>query len=205
MFAQSQRRRFIQMILGAMLLLPLGVSASMDMVEDQLRRAIVPDSSSEIWVLIDNQDSRLTVYRGGVELARYSPISVGRGGAKSQRVMGDKTTPRGEFHVNRFNFDSKFDIFIGLDYPTPTHARMALETGLYSQQDYDDYFDYYRRHRSPPQQTILGGYIGIHGVGDGDMDIHRNFDWTNGCVAVTNQEIRELSGLIDVGTRVVIR
>ncbi|WP_442486936.1 L,D-transpeptidase family protein [Halomonas litopenaei] len=188
-----------------MLLLPLGVSASMDMVEDQLRRAIVPDSSSEIWVLIDNQDSRLTVYRGGVELARYSPISVGRGGAKSQRVMGDKTTPRGEFHVNRFNFDSKFDIFIGLDYPTPTHARMALESGLYSQQDYDDYFDYYRRHRSPPQQTILGGYIGIHGVGDGDMDIHRNFDWTNGCVAVTNQEIRELSGLIDVGTRVVIR
>ncbi|WP_307725395.1 L,D-transpeptidase family protein [Halomonas cupida] len=170
-----------------------------------MRRAIVPTSIGEVWVLIDNQQSNLTVYQGNVELARFAPIRFGRGGADLQRVMGDRTTPLGEFHVNRFNYDSKFDIFIGLDYPTPLHARMALESGVYTEYDYDAYFDYYRRHQSPPQDTVLGGYIGIHGVGEGDMNIHRNLNWTDGCVAVTNQEIEQLASLIGVGTRVVIR
>ncbi|MGQ7247509.1 L,D-transpeptidase family protein [Halomonas sp. V046] len=203
--ASCTRRRFFRILLGAFLVLPTAASADFPMMDDILRRAIVPESIGEIWVLIDDKQSTLKVYRGNTELEVFAPVRVGRGGAKQQRVMGDRTTPLGEFRVDRFNFDSKFDIFIGLDYPTPTHARMALDTGLYSQQDYDDYFDYYRRHRSPPQETVLGGYIGIHGVGEGDMDIHRRFNWTNGCVAVTDQEIRRLASLIDVGTRVVIR
>lgn len=199
------RRRLIQMILGTSLLLPVSGWASTEVMEDLLRRAIVPTSIDEVWVLIDNRQSNLTVYRGNVELARFAPIRFGRGGADLQRVMGDRTTPLGEFHVNRFNYDSKFDIFIGLDYPTPLHARLALESGVYTEYDYDSYFDYYRRHHSPPQDTVLGGYIGIHGVGEGDMNIHRNLNWTDGCVAVTNQEIEQLASLIGVGTRVVIR
>lgn len=208
------RRHIIRMILGAGLLLPsLGwaytgtnTNTSSDaQLSELLRQADTPASANEVWVLIEDQQSLLTVYRGNAELARFYDVRIGRGGSKLQRVMGDKATPQGEFHVNRFNFNSKFDIFIGLDYPTPRHARMALESGLYTQQDYDSYFDYYRLHSSPPQETVLGGYIGIHGIGEGDENIHRNFNWTNGCVAVSNQEIQELASLIDVGTRVVIR
>ena len=155
--------------------------------------------------LIDDKEATLTIFRGNALVERFAPISLGRGGAKTQRIRGDNVTPLGEFRVNRFNFESQWHIFIGIDYPTPPHARMALEKGIYSQADYEAYFDHYRRYGSPPQNTALGGAIGIHGVGGGDPEIHGSFHWTQGCVAVTNEQIVRVAELVDVGTRVVIR
>lgn len=170
-----------------------------------LTQASSPRYASEIWVLIDKQEMRLRVFRGNALLESFSSIAVGRGGSSAQRFEGGRTTPLGEFHITRFNPESRFDFFIGLDYPTPFHARQALETGVYSQQDYDDYFAYYRINGTPPQQTVLGGYIGIHGVGEADAEIHRRMDWTDGCVALEDHQIARLSSIVDIGTRVVIR
>lgn len=175
------------------------------LMSDLLADAGAPRFPDELWVLVDDHEARLSIFRGNRLVDRFSPVSLGRGGAKPQRVRGDRATPLGEFHVSRFNYGSKYHIFVGLDYPTPTHARMALDSGVYSQRDYDDYFTYYRRYGSPPQDTALGGYIGIHGVGVADPEIHRRFHWTDGCVAVTDRQIEALSSMIDIGTRVVIR
>lgn len=198
------RRRFGVLALSAPLLL-LASPVAASLMDNLLSRAVVPRHDGELWVLVDDSEATLSVYRGNRLLEHFAPVSLGRGGARPQRLRGDRATPLGEFRVNRFNRRSKFHIFIGLDYPTPTHARMALEDGVFSQQDYDDYFAYYRRHGYPPQDTVLGGFIGIHGVGEGDPDIHERFHWTEGCVAVTDAQVERLSSLIDIGTRVVIR
>lgn len=149
------RRRFLALALGW----PAVASAtatsavndyeSTDLVETLLSRAAVPRHSSELWVLIDDKEATLTIFRGNALVERFAPISLGRGGAKTQRIRGDNVTPLGEFRVNRFNFESQWHIFIGIDYPTPPHARMALEKGIYSQADYEAYFDHYRRYGSP--------------------------------------------------------
>ncbi|TVU88725.1 L,D-transpeptidase family protein [Vreelandella titanicae] len=207
------RRRFLAMVLSlpavasAAVTAPAGPgqSASTDLIETMLSRAHVPRHSNELWVLVDDKEATLSVFRGNALLERFAPISLGRAGAKTQRVRGDNVTPMGEFHVNRFNYESQWRTFIGIDYPTPVHARMALEKGIYSQADYDDYFDYYRRYGHPPQNTALGGAIGIHGLGSADPDIHGRYHWTQGCVAVTNEQIDRLTELVGVGTRVVIR
>lgn len=199
------RRRFALMALTAPLALLGANVAKANLIDHLLLQAVVPRHDDEVWVLVDDTEAALTVYRGNRRLEHFSPISLGRGGASPQRLRGDRATPLGEFRVNRFNRLSKFHIFIGLDYPTPAHARMALESGVYDQQDYDYYFDYYRRHGYPPQDTVLGGYIGIHGVGKGDPEIHQRFHWTDGCVAVTDVQVERLTSLIDIGTRVVIR
>ncbi|MEQ6917194.1 L,D-transpeptidase family protein [Halomonas aquatica] len=199
------RRRFGLLALSSPLLLLASSGSSASMMDNILSRAIVPRHDRERWVLVEDSEASLKVYQGNMLLERFEPVSLGRGGAKPQRQRGGRATPLGEFRVNRFNRQSKFHIFIGLDYPTPTHARMALDSGVYSQQDYDDYFSYYRRHGYPPQDTVLGGFIGIHGLGEGDPDIHQRFHWTDGCVAVTDPQVERLSSLIDIGTRVVIR
>ena len=53
-------------------------------------------------------------------------------------------------------------------------------------------------HKTPPQNTKLGGDIYIHGNGAGS-------DWTWGCVALENDDIRELFNSVTVGTPVTIK
>ncbi|WP_227367886.1 L,D-transpeptidase family protein [Halomonas sp. M20] len=158
-----------------------------------------------IWLLVDDQASTLHVYRGDQEIERFSPVSLGRGGARRLRFSGDRATPTGEFHVNWINLDSRFNIFLGLDYPTLAHAREAREADILSDDEFYDYLSYYRRHGAPPQDTVLGGNIGIHGLGESDPVLHRRFNWTDGCVAVTNQQIERLTDLVKLGTKVIIR
>lgn len=205
------RRRFLALAMGwpamasASVNAPASTYQPSDLIRTLLDSAAKPRHSNELWVLIDDRESVLSVFRGDALIERYAPISLGRGGARTQRVRGDNTTPLGEFRVYRFNRESRWHIFIGIDYPTPPHARMALEAGIYSQADYEAYFDAYRRFGYPPQETALGGAIGIHGLGSADPDIHGRYHWTQGCIAVTNEQIERIASLVDVGTRVVIR
>ena len=59
--------------------------------------------------------------------------------------------------------------------------------------------------RPPPHDTPLGGMIGIHGIGRGSLKVHRDFNWTEGCVALDNQQIHALARYVRVGMRVIIR
>ena len=49
------------------------------------------------------------------------------------------------------------------------------------------------------------GQLGIHGVGMGDMKVHETVNWTEGCIALTNEQVRDLAKWVVVGTRVVVR
>jgi len=199
------RRRFALMTLAAPLAALSGTGSHANPIEDLLANAQKPRSDDEIWVLVDDRAATLSVYRGSNEIERFFPISLGRGGAKPSRLRGDNATPLGEFRVNRFNYESQWHIFIGIDYPTPLHARMALESGVFTEQDYEAYHAHYRRHGQPAQNTALGGAIGIHGIGGGSPEIHSRFHWTEGCVAVTNEQIERLAERVSIGTRIVIR
>lgn len=201
----TSRRRFALMTLAAPLALLIGTGSRANPVEDVLATTQAPRYAGELWVLVDDQAATLSVYRGDTEIERFFPVSLGRGGAKRERLRGDNVTPLGEFRVNRFNHDSRWHIFIGIDYPTPKHARMALVSGVFTEQDYAAYHAYYQRHGHPPQNTVLGGAIGIHGIGHGSPDVHRRFHWTEGCVAVSNEQIERLAELVGIGTRIVIR
>ena len=59
--------------------------------------------------------------------------------------------------------------------------------------------------RLPPQNTVLGGNLGIHGIGKGDKSIHEQFNWTNGCIALTNEQIETLSNWVKIGTLIEIQ
>ena len=204
------RRRFLQIAVGLNLPLPTSVASgtvasdALD-IEQVLARAERPRHAEEIWILVDDQKATLSVYRGNILVERFFPVSLGRGGAKAERLRGSRVTPRGEFRVNRLDPESRWHIFIGINYPAPIHARLALSSGIFSEQDYKDYLRAYRETGQPPQDTALGGAIGIHGIGRADPDIHARFHWTQGCVAVTNEQINRLSELVEIGTRVVIR
>lgn len=187
----------------AMALLPtVGLKASLI---DNIATDYGAHDPFEVWVKVDHESSTLSIYRGDYELERIYPISIGQRGASRMRLRGERQTPKGEFRINGINAESRFHLFFNFDYPTPWHALEALNEGVMSRAQYEDFHYYLRRHGRPPQDTVLGGNIGLHGLGSGDADVHGRFDWTLGCVAVSNEEIERLARLIGIGTRVVIR
>ncbi|MBA2779832.1 L,D-transpeptidase [Billgrantia kenyensis] len=162
-------------------------------------------TADEVWLSIDLRNRRVRVLRGEHEIKRIEHLAFGAGGAAPLRAKGSSMTPIGEFRVDRINRASRFDLFFGFDYPNAQVAEEALSSGKITLQEYWYIENYRARHGRAPHTTALGGLIGIHGLGQGDPDVHSSFDWTEGCVAVNNEEIRALDPWLRIGTRVVIK
>lgn len=158
-----------------------------------------------IWVLIDTHHDRAEVLRGDHPLALFPNISWGRGGVASLHTAGDETTPLGHYHVTRIDYHSRFHVFIELNYPTLAHLDQAFRDGIFDATTYGDLLDYALAHGRLPQNTELGGHIGIHGLGEADPRVHARFNWTQGCIALTNSQIDRLLQYVQIGTPVVIR
>jgi L,D-peptidoglycan transpeptidase YkuD (ErfK/YbiS/YcfS/YnhG family) len=165
----------------------------------------VAPAESGTWILVDTREMTLTVLQGDEVKRKYENISIGRAGTAQDKLRNDDTTPLGRFHISRIARNSSFHRFFGIDYPSMEHARRALAAGAISGQEYLRIRDAIRSHNTPPQDTSLGGYLGIHGVGAGDPAIHAELNWTNGCVALSNKQIDSLARWIRIGMPVVIK
>lgn len=164
-----------------------------------------PSYSADTWLLIDYATATLSVMKGDVAIARFDDVAFGRLGTKPVHYQGDTSTPLGEFRIDGINHRSQFDLFFSLNYPTHRHAKQAMDAGKISVGDYLAIFNAEMEGRRPPYTTPLGGMIGIHGLGAAPLDMHRQYNWTRGCVALDNQQIRALARHVRVGMRVVIR
>jgi lipoprotein-anchoring transpeptidase ErfK/SrfK len=163
-----------------------------------------PVTADDVWIDIDTDSRSLTVMDEDNVLRVFENISVGRNGVTSEKVVKDRKTPLGSYRVRRINEDSRFHIFFGFDYPNLQQSQSAFRAGRIN---YDQLKSIRKAHylrREPPSDTPLGGLIGIHGLGDGDPAIHEEYNWTDGCIALTNEDVDELAGWIRLGTRVEV-
>jgi hypothetical protein len=85
------------------------------------------------------------------------------------------------------------------------NAHDALMQGLIDLKDYQRILVAHQQGKTPPQNTPLGGQLGIHGLGRADERIHRMTNWTKGCIALTNEQIDRLSRWIGEDTLVVTK
>lgn len=161
---------------------------------------------AEPWVLVDSQAKTLTVMGESGPLTVFDNVALGVRGAGRKRYRGDETTPLGSFKVTHFNPASRFHLFIGLDYPNLEYAKLAHWEERIDDATYRRIASALSAGLTPPQDTPLGGHIGIHGIGRGDRKVHQaSFNWTNGCVALTNEQVERLAAWVKIGTRVEIR
>lgn len=162
-------------------------------------------AQQDIRVVVDSARAELVVYEGQQVIKRYPDIAVGRGGLSDVRQRGDGSTPRGQFEVSWINEDSPFRRFYGLNYPNRQQADQALHDGRINRRQWRAIRYALSQGQPPPANTPLGGRIGIHGLGNADPAIHARFNWTQGCVAVSNEQIDDLAQWLLPGTPVEIR
>ena len=135
-------------------------------------------------ILIEKNERRLTLFSKGKVLKSYK-IALGGNPNGPKERQGDNKTPEGTYLIDSRNKDSRYHLSLHISYPNEKDKKRAKELGV-----------------SP------GGDIMIHGIKNGFSwvrDAHTEVDWTKGCIAVTNEEIDEISKLTRNGTVVEIR
>lgn len=147
-------------------------------------------------VIVKKAQRQLLLFSGG-KLVRTYRIGLGLSPLGDKVRAGDRRTPEGEFYIFTKNDRSAFYLSLGLSYPNAAHAERGLRDGLITRAQYDAITRALRAKKAPPQNTRLGGDIYIHGNGS-------QSDWTWGCVALENEDIRELFDAVSVGTPVTI-
>lgn len=164
------------------------------------------DQNQAFKILIRKNAHSLELYSGTICVKTYQ-CSLGRNPDGAKEVEGDNKTPVGNFSITTKNAKSRFHRFLGISYPAIKDAERGLRQKRITSAEYDAIVTATQNKRQPPQTTRLGGNTGIHGNGYGDFFLRIlpwRFDWTRGCIALTNQDIEELFNLADLGTPVEI-
>ena len=135
-------------------------------------------------VLIEKKAHRLSLYSGDVKIKSYK-IAIGRGGIARKTRKGDKLTPEGNYRIDGRKSESGYHLALHISYPNKKDVALANASGV-----------------DP------GGDIMIHGIKNGFGWIgrfHIFYDWTAGCIALSDAEIEEIWKLVPDGTLVEIR
>lgn len=147
-------------------------------------------------IVIKKEKRRLELFDGEKLIKTYT-VALGFAPTGDKEKQGDGKTPEGEFYIFTKNNQSKFYLSLGVSYPNIEDAHRGLETKTITKNQYAKIVKAVNAKKAPPQNTKLGGDIYIHGGGTGR-------DWTWGCVALDNKNIKELFDTIPVGASVKI-
>ncbi|EGR2704997.1 hypothetical protein D5E82_10685 [Vibrio parahaemolyticus] len=134
-------------------------------------------------VKVDKSKRRMYLVEDGIILKEYR-IALGASPKGHKQEEGDNRTPEGSYTLDYVIEDSAFYRSVHISYPD------AIDT-----------LEAHRRGVSP------GGNIKIHGLKNGetqDPSFIQSFDWTNGCIALTNEEMDEFIQLVTMGTPITI-
>ncbi|MEW5723820.1 MAG: L,D-transpeptidase family protein [Thermodesulfobacteriota bacterium] len=144
----------------------------------------LPDGVKADRILVEKSLRRMTLFRADRPLKTYT-VSLGAQPSGTKTRRGDNRTPEGHYRIISRNPHSRFHLSLKINYPNAQDLARAKAAGL-----------------DP------GGDIMIHGLPPGYAwlgRLHRFTDWTQGCIAVTNEEIEEIWRAVPDGTPVEIR
>lgn len=120
----------------------------------------------------------MRLYHNNRVLKSYR-VDLGFRPVGDKRFEGDGRTPEGRYYIDRRNPNSSFYLSIGINYPNARDRAEAKALG------------------KPP-----GGDIFFHG--QPNIAGKRGPDWTAGCIAVSNREMRQIYAMVKKGTAVDI-
>ena len=161
----------------------LGAAAGVGAVPWPSASAALPGGKIERMVVV-KEERRLFLVRGGEVVASYR-VALGRQPRGTKLYQGDGRTPEGSYRISAFNPQSKFYRALRLSYPNEHDLAVARALG-----------------------QSVGGDIMLHGLAPERRAYgaeHWRFNWTNGCIAVTDEEIDEIWRRVEIGTPIEIR
>ena len=158
------------MMLRASLLAVAVLVAAPPVRADFYRESLVAMETADR-VVLRKSDRRLALYRGGREIRSYR-VSLGLNPRGHKEREGDFRTPEGSYRLTRRNPESDFFLAIQVSYPGDEDLEAARRNGVRP-----------------------GGAIMIHGLPNvmrHSRDRYLKSDWTDGCIALSNEDMLEV-------------
>lgn len=153
-----------------------------------LSTSVVADSMDEQWqadrVLVVKSERKLHLLRNGIVLRSFD-ISLGKNPVGPKIREGDFRTPEGDYFIDWRNPNSDYYLSMHISYPGPQDVGRASRQGV-----------------NP------GSMIMIHGLPNDSEPTRRDFldeDWTDGCIAVSNQAMIDIWLSVADNTPITIR
>ena len=160
-------------------------------------------------IVIDTRARTLTVFAGEAALRQFQVSLASEGVGKVKR--GDRRNPVGTYRLMKGR-PSKFHRFLPVSYPNEKDAERGLAQRLITRAQAEAIVQAAREGRMPPQDTALGGAIGVHGIGNaagfdlGPLQVlHRYVNASEGCFMLIDAEVDELERLYVPGAALEIR
>ncbi|MGZ5453261.1 MAG: L,D-transpeptidase family protein [Candidatus Aminicenantales bacterium] len=179
-------------------------------------------------ILVNKAQRRLELWVGRHMVKAYR-VQLGWRAHGPKMALGDQKTPEGKYFICGHR-SSAYYLGLWLAYPNAADARRGLDSGLIGPEQFKTILEKLAAGVCPPQDTKLGGAILLHGQlpeltsemvrkhkadpsslrpgwrpGDADPAAMTEFqDWTDGCVALFNPDIRELYEFVADGAEVII-
>ena len=144
----------------------------------------------DISIVVVKSDYELKVYDKDGWYATY-PVVFGSKSLDDKMMEGDRKTPEGVYHIASKRPHEKWDKMMLIDFPTQADI---------------DKFKERKAKGLVPKSAKIGGGIAIHGTWPHDdlaVDLYQN--WTNGCIALKNEDVDELFDIAAIGTEVTIK
>jgi lipoprotein-anchoring transpeptidase ErfK/SrfK len=155
-----------------------------DYWQRQARQAIEQSAGGKKVIIVDKLAHTCTVYQNRKAIKTFD-AELGINWMGDKKWRGDKATPEGNYRVTKkkSGAETKFNKALLIDYPNDEDR---------------DQFQKAKKNGSIPARADIGGLIEIHGGGG------KGVDWTDGCVALSDEDMESLYKLVSVGTPVVI-
>jgi murein L,D-transpeptidase YafK len=135
-------------------------------------------------VVVFKRERRLVLLSHGKELRSYK-IALGSEPVGPKARQGDHRTPEGVYTLDSRNPNSRFYKALHISYPNSKDIAAARRLGVSAGGDI-------MLHGLPREYAWVGKAQTLH-------------DWTDGCIAVTNEEMDEIWKLVRVGTPIEIK
>lgn len=133
-------------------------------------------------ILVAKAARTMTLYGADGSVHVIRNIQLGDAPVGAKQFEGDEKTPEGQFLIDYGNPDSAFHLSLHINYPRAEHRAYAQAQG-----------------------RSAGGLIMIHGQPN-DLPVGRiPGDWTDGCIALANDEVEALWDAVPDGTPIEIR
>lgn len=173
------------------------------------RKLTCPYSEDRIIIAIKNK-YRLYYYEKGIKKNEYE-IALSQNPIGPKEKEGDLKMPEGEYYImgkQKGPFYGNFSEYLGnellrISYPNVFDANIAFEKGRISNKIRNEIVTANEKRTTPPQSTVLGGGIVIHGWnGDWVADGEQNLTW--GCISMHNSDLDVFYDIVQLKTKIII-